>query len=124
MTVVSLWGGEAEHPWTKMYLTPRKKKSFYPVFLSRLMTANITLTYFSNVGLVSTLWPTTPGTVAGQNGRAGPLALEHADLEWPSGVEPATVRGKDFLDLLNDMAYPDVAGDISQQFYVATNLHH
>lgn len=78
------------------------------------MTASITLTYFSDLGLVSTQWPTTPGTVAGQSGQAGHHALEHADQEWPSGVEPATVPGKYFLDLLNDMAYPDVAGDISQ----------
>jgi len=88
------------------------------------MAANITLTYFSDLGLVSTLWPTTRGTVAGQSGQAGPHALEHADLEWPSGVEPATVRGKYLLDLLNDKAYPDVAGDVSRQYYVATNLHH
>ena len=53
--------------------------------------------------------------MAGQNGQAGPRAPEHAGLESPSGVEPATIRGKDFLYLLNDMAYPDVAGDLSQQ---------
>jgi hypothetical protein len=45
------------------------------------MTANIMLTYFSDLGLVSTLWPTTPETVAGQSGQAGPLAPERADLE-------------------------------------------
>jgi hypothetical protein len=78
------------------------------------MTANITLMYFSDLGLVSTLWPTTPGTVAGQSGQAGPHAPEHADLGWPSGVGPATVRGKYFLDL-NDMAYPDVVEDLNQQ---------
>jgi hypothetical protein len=86
------------------------------------MTANITLTYFSDLDLVSTLWPTTPGMVAGQSGQAGPHALEHADLEWPSEVERATVRGKYFLDLLNDVTYPDVAGDLSQQYMYSTTV--